>query len=114
MFSTGPSILIVTMGHEFSGMSELKMGGLVYLLGICFFKADGWYFEKKILTKIPQFLIRLIHFRFHSVSSCYLALIRRYRRIVSLLRNFELFVSHRHIAFKFNDTTEVMILFKKT
>ncbi|KAG4076912.1 hypothetical protein HA402_015899 [Bradysia odoriphaga] len=37
----GPSILIITLGHEFSGMSELKMGGLMYLIGIFFFKADG-------------------------------------------------------------------------
>lgn len=40
-YFVGPSILIITMGHEFSGMSELKIGGLMYLVGICFFKADG-------------------------------------------------------------------------
>lgn len=37
----GPSIVIILCGHEFVGMNELKTGGLIYLLGICFFKADG-------------------------------------------------------------------------
>lgn len=37
----GPSIVMVVCGHEFSGMAELKMGGMLYLGGICFFKADG-------------------------------------------------------------------------
>lgn len=43
----GPSILIFTLGHELSGMSELKIGGLMYLVGICFFKADGMFSECK-------------------------------------------------------------------
>lgn len=37
----GPSLVIICIGHEFSGMAELKLGGLLYILGICFFKADG-------------------------------------------------------------------------
>lgn len=37
----GPSLVIILFGHEFSGMSELKLGGLLYILGVCFFKADG-------------------------------------------------------------------------
>lgn len=37
----GPSIVMVVCGHEIHGMAELKMGGLIYLTGICFFKADG-------------------------------------------------------------------------
>jgi monocyte-to-macrophage differentiation protein len=27
--------------HEFSGLTELKIGGLFYILGVVFFKADG-------------------------------------------------------------------------
>lgn len=37
----GPSMVIVIWGHDFNGMAELKLGGLLYLVGICFFKADG-------------------------------------------------------------------------
>ncbi|XP_059620251.1 monocyte to macrophage differentiation factor [Phlebotomus argentipes] len=37
----GPSIVIMICGHEFNGMDELKIGGLLYILGVCFFKADG-------------------------------------------------------------------------
>lgn len=37
----GPSVVIMLYGHEFVGMAELKLGGLIYILGIVFFKADG-------------------------------------------------------------------------
>ncbi|XP_058126653.1 monocyte to macrophage differentiation factor [Anopheles ziemanni] len=39
----GPSVVIVLWGHEFTGMSELKFGGLLYIVGIVFFKADGLF-----------------------------------------------------------------------
>lgn len=41
VMGVGPSLVIVCCGHEFNGMEELKKGGLVYLAGIFFFKADG-------------------------------------------------------------------------
>lgn len=41
VMGVGPSLVIMLCGHEFSGMEELKKGGLVYLTGIIFFKADG-------------------------------------------------------------------------
>lgn len=41
VMGVGPSVVIICCGHEFSGMDELKVGGLVYLVGIFFFKADG-------------------------------------------------------------------------
>lgn len=41
VMGVGPSLVIICCGHEFSGMDELKVGGLVYLIGIFFFKADG-------------------------------------------------------------------------
>lgn len=37
----GPSIIIIYWGKEFNGLSELKIGGFLYILGIVFFKADG-------------------------------------------------------------------------
>lgn len=36
-----PSLVIVCWGHEFTGMTELKLGGLLYIVGIGFFKSDG-------------------------------------------------------------------------
>ncbi|XP_055612411.1 monocyte to macrophage differentiation factor 2 [Uranotaenia lowii] len=39
----GPSIVIILWGHEFTGMSELKFGGLLYIVGIVFFKSDGLF-----------------------------------------------------------------------
>lgn len=35
-----PSFAIISM-NEFSGLTELKIGGAVYILGIIFFKSDG-------------------------------------------------------------------------
>ncbi|XP_069683533.1 monocyte to macrophage differentiation factor 2 [Periplaneta americana] len=35
-----PSLAIISM-HDFSGLTELKIGGLLYILGVVFFKADG-------------------------------------------------------------------------
>lgn len=37
----GPSLVIIFWGHEFTGMAELKIGGLLYIVGIVFFKCDG-------------------------------------------------------------------------
>lgn len=37
----GPSTVIMLYGHEFEGMSELKLGGGLYIVGIVFFKSDG-------------------------------------------------------------------------
>lgn len=37
----GPSLVIIFWGHEFTGMGELKFGGLLYIIGIVFFKSDG-------------------------------------------------------------------------
>uniref|UniRef100_A0A182JFW7 Monocyte to macrophage differentiation factor 2 n=1 Tax=Anopheles atroparvus TaxID=41427 RepID=A0A182JFW7_ANOAO len=39
----GPSLVIVLWGHEFTGMSELKFGGFLYIVGLVFFKADGLF-----------------------------------------------------------------------
>lgn len=36
----GPSVIML-YGHEFEGMRELKLGGLLYIIGIAFFKSDG-------------------------------------------------------------------------
>lgn len=36
-----PSLVIICWGHEFTGMTELKLGGLLYIIGIGFFKSDG-------------------------------------------------------------------------
>ncbi|GLH06564.1 hypothetical protein R5R35_002798 [Gryllus longicercus] len=35
-----PALAIVEM-NEFSGLTELKIGGIIYVLGVFFFKADG-------------------------------------------------------------------------
>jgi monocyte to macrophage differentiation protein len=37
----GPSVVIMLCGYEFSAMTELKIGGLLYIIGIVFFKSDG-------------------------------------------------------------------------
>lgn len=31
----------MSAGYEFSAMTQLKLGGVLYILGICFFKSDG-------------------------------------------------------------------------
>lgn len=41
LISTGPAAVIIFCGHEFIAMPELKIGGLLYLVGVFFFKADG-------------------------------------------------------------------------
>lgn len=41
IISIGPAIVVIVCGHEFVGMDEIKLGGLLYLVGICFFKMDG-------------------------------------------------------------------------
>ncbi|XP_050091235.1 monocyte to macrophage differentiation factor [Anopheles aquasalis] len=41
VIGVGPSLVIVLWGHEFTGMAELKFGGILYIAGILFFKADG-------------------------------------------------------------------------
>lgn len=37
----GPAMIVIMSGHEFHGMTELKLGGFLYIVGIIFFKADG-------------------------------------------------------------------------
>jgi monocyte-to-macrophage differentiation protein len=34
-------ISIFCLQHDFSGLTELKIGGVLYILGVVFFKADG-------------------------------------------------------------------------
>jgi len=41
VISVGPAAVVILDGHEFIEMPELKIGGMLYLLGIFFFKADG-------------------------------------------------------------------------
>lgn len=36
----GPSLVLILNGHEFEGV-EVQVGGILYLVGIFFFKADG-------------------------------------------------------------------------
>lgn len=36
-----PFSVILSSGQDFNGLSEIKLGGILYLIGICFFKADG-------------------------------------------------------------------------
>ncbi|XP_058053273.1 monocyte to macrophage differentiation factor [Anopheles bellator] len=43
VIGVGPSLLIVLWGHEFTGMAELKLGGILYIVGIVFFKSDGLF-----------------------------------------------------------------------
>lgn len=37
----GPALVVIMTGHEFSGMIELEIGGLLYIIGVGFFKSDG-------------------------------------------------------------------------
>lgn len=37
----GPALVVIFTGHEFNGMTELEIGGLLYIIGIGFFKSDG-------------------------------------------------------------------------
>ncbi|XP_026473106.1 monocyte to macrophage differentiation factor-like isoform X2 [Ctenocephalides felis] len=41
IMGVGPSIVILLSDHELSGLAELKLGGVLYILGVFFFKADG-------------------------------------------------------------------------
>ncbi|KAM7350224.1 monocyte to macrophage differentiation factor [Cochliomyia hominivorax] len=41
LMGLGPALVVFCTGHVFRGMTELKMGGFFYILGICFFKSDG-------------------------------------------------------------------------
>ncbi|KOB71703.1 Monocyte to macrophage differentiation factor 2 [Operophtera brumata] len=37
----GPAAIIVTSNHQFPAMYDLKLGGMLYLAGVFFFKSDG-------------------------------------------------------------------------
>lgn len=37
----GPAILAFLAGHNFHGLTELKIGGFFYIVGVYFFKSDG-------------------------------------------------------------------------
>lgn len=41
MIAIGPASCVILVGHEFTGMWELKIGGFFYLFGVFFFKSDG-------------------------------------------------------------------------
>lgn len=41
VIGVGPAIVILVTGVDFRGMNELKIGGILYVSGIIFFKADG-------------------------------------------------------------------------
>uniref|UniRef100_A0A1L8EDL9 Putative macrophage maturation-associated protein n=1 Tax=Haematobia irritans TaxID=7368 RepID=A0A1L8EDL9_HAEIR len=41
LMGLGPALAVFGTGHEFPGMTELKLGGFFYIVGICFFKSDG-------------------------------------------------------------------------
>lgn len=40
VMGVGPSLVLILNGHEFEGV-EVQVGGILYLVGIFFFKADG-------------------------------------------------------------------------
>lgn len=42
VMGVGPSVVIILWGEDFPGLTEVKVGGFVYLSGIAFFKADGF------------------------------------------------------------------------
>ncbi|XP_067006446.1 monocyte to macrophage differentiation factor isoform X2 [Anabrus simplex] len=50
-----PSLAIVSM-NEFSGLTELKIGGVIYVLGVVFFKADEILFilKEHLAANDPQ------------------------------------------------------------
>ncbi|KAL9872452.1 monocyte to macrophage differentiation factor isoform 2-T2 [Glossina fuscipes fuscipes] len=37
----GPAVAVLSAGHQFHGMTELKFGGFLYIVGVYFFKSDG-------------------------------------------------------------------------
>ncbi|XP_037941040.1 monocyte to macrophage differentiation factor 2 [Teleopsis dalmanni] len=41
LMGLGPALAVLLTGNEFNGLTELKLGGFFYILGICFFKCDG-------------------------------------------------------------------------
>lgn len=58
----GPSVVILLYGHEFVGMAELKLGGLIYILGIVFFKADGYIPFAHSIWHLFVVLAALVHY----------------------------------------------------
>lgn len=41
VMALGPALIIVISNHQIPAMNELKLGGILYLIGVLFFKLDG-------------------------------------------------------------------------